>query len=127
MTDMIGEIVLTQDQIEEGVNLVAERITHKYLGEEVVFIVVVPGGIFFAADLLRKLPFHFSIDHVACHHTPGSSQNHSPIIYQNDIELTGKHLVLVDDAIETGGTMKRVAQYFANTKMYCLSQLPPYL
>lgn len=107
--NFIGETVLTEQQVSH----VAATLNQRFMGEKVVFISVVPGGILFSADLIRKLDFDVKLDYVSCHHTPGSSSNHSPIIYQQNIAIAGAHVILLDDAIESGGTMKRVAAFFA--------------
>lgn len=105
----VGNIVLTQAQIKAGVEIVAATLNAKFSGDEVVIISVVPGGILFTADLVRELKFDVNMDYIACHHTPGESENGSPIIYHQNVNIKDKHVILVDDAIETGGTMKRVA------------------
>ncbi len=107
----IGSLVLSQEQIRLGVAIVADELNQKFSGEEVVIISVVPGGILFTADLVRELKFDVNMDYIACHHTPGVSENGSPIVYHQDINIKDKHVILVDDAIETGGTMKRVALF----------------
>lgn len=109
----IGDVVLSQEQVRSGVESVAEKLNKRFAGEEVVVITMVPGGILFAADLVRELEFDINMDYIACHHTPGLSENKSPIVYHQDISIKGRHVVLVDDAIETGGTMKRVAAFIA--------------
>ncbi|KLV05184.1 hypoxanthine phosphoribosyltransferase [Photobacterium aquae] len=106
-----GKVVLSQEQIKRGVEIVAEKLNKTFFDDEVVIISVVPGGILFTADLVRELKFDVNMDYIACHHTPGVSENNSPIIYHQDINIKGKHVILVDDAIETGGTMKRVALF----------------
>ncbi|GAB3535755.1 phosphoribosyltransferase [Photobacterium alginatilyticum] len=110
----LGSLVLSQEQVRLGVEIVADKLNKKFAGEEVVVISVVPGGILFTADLVRELKFDVNMDYIACHHTPGASENRSPIVYHQDINIKDKHVILVDDAIETGGTMKRVALFIAS-------------
>ncbi|RJX72431.1 hypoxanthine phosphoribosyltransferase [Vibrio sinensis] len=112
-SNLIGDILYSSEQIDHGVSIVAEKLNHTFQNENVVFISVVPGGILFTADLIRKLSFDVKLDYVSCHHTPGSRTNNSPIIYQQNISIDGAHVILLDDAIESGGTMKRVAAFFA--------------
>ncbi|HAS61617.1 MAG TPA: hypoxanthine phosphoribosyltransferase [Vibrio sp.] len=111
--NFIGDIVLTTEQVKQGVTHVAQHLNQRFDGEKVVFISVVPGGILFTADLIRQIDFDVKLDYVSCHHTPGSSTNNSAIIYQQNVSIDGAHVILLDDAIETGGTMKRVAAFFA--------------
>lgn len=72
-----------------------------------------PGGILFTADLVRQLTINVKMDYISCPHTPGDRNNKSEIIFHHNIKLEGRHVILVDDAIESGGTMKRLVEYIS--------------
>ncbi len=65
----IGELVLSEQQIRQGVKIVSDKLNEKL--EDAVVISVVPGGILFTADLVRSLSFDLSMDTISCPHTPG--------------------------------------------------------
>lgn len=106
MTTTIGEIVLSTEQIREGISRVAERLNGEF--DSAVVITVVPGGILVTADLVRALTFAIEMDTISCPHTPGERNNTSPIVYQQNTPITGRDVIVVDDAIESGGTMKKL-------------------
>lgn len=110
----VGDLVLDQQQIRTGVTGVARRLNQQFAGESVVIITVVPGGILFTADLVRELTFDIHMDYISCPHTPGDRNNNSSIVYHQSIDITGRHVIIIDDAIESGGTMKRIAAFIAN-------------
>lgn len=105
----IGELVLSERQIQKGVEIVADKLNSQF--SEAVVITVVPGGILFTADLVRKLKFPVKMDYISCPHTPGDSNNRSAIVFHENISLHDQDVILVDDAIESGGTMKRLVAY----------------
>ena len=107
----IGEMVLNKEQINSGVKEVARQLNEKYQDDSVVIITVVPGGILFTADLVRELLFDISMDYISCPHMPGDRNNNATIVYHQNIDIKGKHVIVIDDAIESGGTMKRLAAY----------------
>lgn len=107
----VGEMVLDTIQIKSGVTHVAQTLNNKFEGQCAVVITVVPGGIIFTADLVRELTFDINMDFISCPHTPGDRNNDSEIVFHQNIELNGRNVILVDDAIESGGTMKRIAHY----------------
>lgn len=109
MIQPIGETVLSADQIREGIGRVAEAINRDF--RSAVVITVVPGGILATADLVRQLTFDIEMDHISCPHTPGDRNNASPIAYQQHIPIAGRDVIVVDDAIESGGTMKRLVDH----------------
>ncbi|MGF1681643.1 phosphoribosyltransferase [Photobacterium minamisatsumaniensis] len=108
----VGEMVLSKEQIEEGANTVAGMLNKVF--KEAVIITVVPGGILFTADLVRKLNIDICMDYISCPHTPGDSNNTSEIVYHNNIDITDKDVIVIDDAIESGGTMKRLIEHLSD-------------
>ncbi|MCA2018225.1 hypoxanthine phosphoribosyltransferase [Vibrio tritonius] len=105
----IGASILDEVAIAKGVEHVAQLLNALY--EDAVVITVVPGGILFTADLVRQLKFPIKMDYVSCPHTPGERNNQSEIVFHNNISIRDRHVILVDDAIESGGTMKRILAY----------------
>lgn len=105
----IGETVLDETQIGEGVKNVAQQLNQQF--EDAVVITVVPGGILFTADLVRQLAFDVSMDYISCPHTPGERNNQSNIVYHQNISIEARDVIVIDDAIESGGTMKRLVEY----------------
>lgn len=106
---LCGEIIFTEAAISKGVSLVAQAINRDF--SEVVVISVVPGGILFTADLVRQLSIDVKMDYISCPHTPGDRNNDSAIVFHNNIALAGQDVLLIDDAIESGGTMKRLVEF----------------
>ncbi|MGK9175540.1 hypoxanthine phosphoribosyltransferase [Yokenella regensburgei] len=110
-TNPVGDIILTQEAIARGVSDVAAALNQHFT--EAVVITVVPGGTLFTADLTRQLTFDIEMDYLSCPHTPGDRDNQSDIVYHQNIPLQGKHVIIIDDAIESGGTMKRLVEYLS--------------
>jgi len=107
----IGEVIITEEAIAEGVARVAEQLNKEF--EDAVIITVVPGGILYTADLTRQLSFDVKMDYISCPHTPGDRNNNSTIVFHNNININGLNVILIDDAIESGGTMKRLVQHIS--------------
>ncbi|MEZ9630566.1 phosphoribosyltransferase [Vibrio breoganii] len=108
----IGESVLSEQQIRVGAKIVADKLNKEF--DDVVVITVVPGGILFTADLVRNLKFDLKMDTISCPHTPGDSNNTSSIVYHENVSIQGKDVIMIDDAIESGGTMKRLVEYISD-------------
>lgn len=108
----VGEVVLNEVQIQDGVTRVAQQLNQRF--DDAVVITVVPGGILFTADLVRQLSFDLCMDYISCPHTPGDKNNSSEIVYQQSINIMGRDVILIDDAIESGGTMKRLTEHLSN-------------
>ena len=107
----VGEIIISASSIAQGVSQVAAQLNQDF--DEAVVITVVPGGILYTADLTRQLIFDINMDYISCPHTPGDRNNHSPIVFHNNIDISNRHVILIDDAIESGGTMKRLVNHIS--------------
>jgi len=107
----IGDVVLSTDAIASGVSRIATEINKDF--NEAVIITVVPGGTLFTADLVRQLRFDVEMDYISCPHTPGDRNNQSDIVYHHNIAINNKPVIIIDDAIESGGTMKRLVEHIA--------------
>ncbi|MDN5569909.1 MAG: hypothetical protein L0G22_01405 [Propionibacteriaceae bacterium] len=107
----VGDIVLSPQEIRDGLVTVAARLNERF--DDAVVITVVPGGIFVTADLVRQLTFGVEMDYISCPHTPGERHNASPIVYHQNIPIAGRDVIVIDDAIESGGTMKRLVAHLA--------------
>lgn len=105
----IGELVLSELQIRQGVTIVAEKLNEHY--RDAVIITIVPGGILFTADLVRQLDFDICMDYISCPHIPGERHNQSDIVFHDNIGIEGRDVIMIDDAIESGGTMKRLVEH----------------
>jgi len=108
----LGKLVLNQQQIQEGVKIVADKLNKQF--QDAVIITVVPGGVLFTADVVRKLTFDIRMDYISCPHTPGDRQNNSDIVYHQNIDIDGNDVIVIDDAIESGGTMKRLIDHLSH-------------
>ncbi|QZN95012.1 phosphoribosyltransferase [Symbiopectobacterium purcellii] len=108
----IGETILSATEIKQGVEKVAQQLNHVF--SDAVVITVVPGGMLFTADVVRMLNFDISMDYISCPHTPGERNNGSDIIFHDNVGVSGRDIILMDDAIESGGTMKRLVTHLSD-------------
>ncbi|MRT13278.1 hypoxanthine phosphoribosyltransferase [Enterobacteriaceae bacterium RIT711] len=115
---------MSESAIAEGVTKVAAQLNQHF--NDAVIITVVPGGILFTADLTRQLEFDINMDYIACPHTPGDRNNNSAIVFHQNIDISGRDVIIIDDAIESGGTMKRLVQFILENytpKSVCVAVL----
>ncbi len=96
-------------------NRVAElgrTITHDYLGQELVVVPVLKGSYVFAADLVRHVDLDISIDFLGVR-SYGDEQKSSGVVQiTHDLShpIEGKHVILVEDIVDTGLTVSYLRQ-----------------
>ncbi len=106
----IGEILIPEDQLQARVRELAEAISLDYAGKEVLVVGILKGAILFIADLVRAVSVPCTIDFMAV--SSYGSQTHSSgvvrILKDLDEAIADKHVLLVEDVIDSGLTLAYV-------------------
>lgn len=109
------EPLFDEDAIREKVRELAARISGDYAGMDLVIVCVLKAAAFFAADLTRELSIHSRIAFV-CASSYGSSTNAvTEVEIRKDIEIdiSGKHVLLVDTVADSGKTLAALTSRYA--------------
>ena len=104
-------ISIPDEQIAQRVNAVAAAISKDLEGERPLFLAVLNGSFVFAADLLRGMtvPCEISFVKLASYQGTMSTGNVKEVLGINE-DLSGRHVIIVEDIVETGTTMKRMIE-----------------
>jgi hypoxanthine phosphoribosyltransferase len=104
----VGKPLLTKEEISARTGELAARIIEDYKGQDLVMVGVLKGAFIFLADLVRQIDLTVEIDFVAVssYGTDTKSSGVVKIIKDLDIEIEGKHVLLVEDIVDTGLTLK---------------------
>ncbi len=98
-------------EIKERVKAVAERINNDLKDKNPLFLAVLNGSFIFAADLMREItiPCEISFVKLASYQGTTSTGKITEVIGINE-ELSGRCIVIVEDIVDTGLTMKRMLE-----------------
>ncbi|MCC6347516.1 MAG: hypoxanthine phosphoribosyltransferase [Nitrospirales bacterium] len=100
---IIGKPFLSAEQIQGRVTELAERISHDYLGKEVLAVGILKGSFMFFSDLIRALRIPVSVDFIlASSYLKTSSSGEVKVYYDVREEIAGRDVLLIDDIIDTG-------------------------
>ena len=80
--------------------------------ERVVLIPILTGSIVFVADLIREMPLKLSIEVVGVSSYPGKSMESKGVSIRHELPkgLAGKHVIIVDDILDSGQTLDVVTR-----------------
>ncbi|MEW6127797.1 MAG: hypoxanthine phosphoribosyltransferase [Acidobacteriota bacterium] len=102
---MLGKVLIPQNRLQERVSELGAEISAAYTGKDLAIIAILKGSFIFAADLLRTITIHTTIDFMAI--SSYANQPQSGVVrITKDLEesITGRNVLLVEDIIDTGLT-----------------------
>lgn len=107
MAKDVGEILLSAAQIEQRVWEIGRAVSQDYSGLNPVLVGVLKGVLFFMADLLRAITIPVEVDFMAVSSYSPQTRNQGLVRLEKDLEipLDGRHVLFVEDVIDTGLTL----------------------
>lgn len=101
------EVVFTEQHIQKRLDELAEQINALYGDEPLVVICILKGGFMFFSDLVRRLKGCIELDFVRLASYGANKSRASHVSFTKDVELDleNKHVLFVEDIVDTGHTM----------------------
>jgi len=116
MYNDIKEVLLTEEQIKEKVKELATRISEDYKGKDLLVLGILKGSVIFMSDLLKEIKIPCMMDFMAVSSYGASSESSGivKILKDLDFEVKGKHVLIVEDIIDSGITLKYLMKYLGS-------------
>jgi hypoxanthine phosphoribosyltransferase len=114
----IERILFSRRRIAERVHELGAEIARTYEGDEeagLTLVTVLSGAMIFLADLMRQLPLRMKIGLITVSSYPGQTTESrgARILSELNVDIRGRHVLIVDDILDTGGTLRIVRQRLA--------------
>jgi hypoxanthine phosphoribosyltransferase len=106
----IQRVLISQYQIMARVKELAERITVDFTDHDITIVPVMTGAMIFCGDLIRQIPIQMRIGLLTVSSYPGASvtSRGSQVISQQLGDVRGRHVLLIDDILDSGGTIRLI-------------------
>jgi hypoxanthine phosphoribosyltransferase len=114
--DDVSEILLAEDQIRERVGELGRQLVDAFVDRDPVLVSVLKGSLIFLADLMRAMEMPVSIDlmEVSSYGAGTESSGQVRIIKDLSQPIAGRHVIVVEDIIDTGLTLNYLLKYLAD-------------
>lgn len=112
------ENLIDRKTVENRIKELAKQIEKDYAGEEVYCVGLLKGSVVFLSDLVKEINSPVIIDFmsVSSYGSETVSTGDVKILKDTDLDLRGKHVLIVEDIIDTGLTLEHVIRYFKESK-----------
>ncbi len=114
----IAEVLVDRETLASRIDELAVRITEDYQGKELLMVGVLKGAVFFMADLARRVDLPVALDFMAVS-SYGSSTDSSGVVRilkDLDLEIAGRHVLIVEDIIDSGLTLSYLLKNLRSRK-----------
>jgi hypoxanthine phosphoribosyltransferase len=103
----VGEILISGDAIQTRIAELGVAITAEHAGQAPLLVCVLKGAFVFMADLSRAidLPVEFDFMAVSSYGSATKSSGVVRIVKDLDLDLSGRHVILVEDIVDSGLTL----------------------
>lgn len=114
----LESILISKEAIAAKVAELGQQISADYEGQELLAICVLRGAIIFTADLLRQLTVNVSLDSISVSSYGQATRSSGVVRFLKDLDesVEGQHILLIEDIIDTGLTLKYLTENLLTRK-----------
>ena len=115
---VVKRIAFEEEQIARRVRALGDEITAAYPAGELLVLGLLKGSFIFLGDLVRQIRRSLQVDFMvaASYGASTVSSGEVRLVYDPETKLEGKHIVLVEDIIDSGRTLDRMMQILSTRR-----------
>src|SRR4051794_29688033 len=105
----VEQVLISEEQLAKRIKQISRQIQHDYAGKEMVIVSLLNGTVLFLADLIRSISLPLRLDFIGVS-SYGQGTESRELVYTKELRLDvrGRDVLLVDDILDTGKTLKSV-------------------
>ncbi|WP_336646544.1 hypoxanthine phosphoribosyltransferase [Microbacterium sp. USHLN186] len=112
----LTDILVTEEEIHAKLEELAARVATDYAGKDLLLVGVLKGAVMVMADFARRLPMDAPMDWMAVSSYGASTKSSGVVQIRKDLDtdLHGRHVLIVEDIIDSGLTLSWLLENFAS-------------
>lgn len=114
IADQLTDVLVTEEEIQAKLIELAARVEADYEGKELILVGVLKGAVMVMADFARALKRDITMDWMAVSSYGASTKSSGVVQIRKDLDadLHGKHVLIVEDIIDSGLTLSWLLENF---------------
>ena len=112
LEENIQEVLVSEEQLKKRIAEMAADITRDYAGKKPLMVGILRGSVIFMADLVRQIDLPISMDFMVVSSYGAGTVSSGLVNIKKDLEedIKGRDVIIVEDIVDTGLTMKRMIE-----------------
>lgn len=113
-----GEILISEEQLRVRTKELGKQITEDYKGESILAVCILKGAVLFMTDLIREIDLDVMIDFMSVSSYGASTKSSGVVRILKDLDtaIEGKNVLIVEDIVDSGLTLKYLKDYLLGRK-----------
>lgn len=106
------KMLFSEEEVNNRINQIAKEISDDYQGKEIHLVCVLKGGVFFMCELAKRLTVPVTMDFMALSSYGNGTESSGYITMKKELDesIEGKHVMIVEDIVDSGRTLKYLTQ-----------------
>lgn len=99
--------MISEEEVNARIAEIAAQINEDYKGEEIVAIGILRGGVYFCTELTKRITVPVILDFMEASSYGAATSSSGQVIITKDLieDIAGRHVIVVEDIIDTGRTL----------------------
>lgn len=114
----ISEVLLDEQTIQNKVMELGKKISEDYKDKNPVMVCILKGGVIFLTDLIKNISIPLELDFMSLSSYGDTTKSSGVVKIKKDIDvdITERHVIIIEDIVDSGLTLKYINEYFKRHK-----------